>query len=181
MGDRVPFSLFALFLKLVTFPTPCPITSLLVCSISHLSCPTLRDPTDCGPPGSSVHGDFPGKNTGVGCQFLLQGIFPTQGSKLGLLHCRQMLYHWAVREPSLPTARQQEVTTSFVFTLHSMESEQPRVFRGDGRTSRLSSHCLPVVLATCGPHRLFKSMKHWGPTCCLSLSPPVLISSKAIP
>ena len=32
------------------------------------------------------------KNTGVGCHFLLQGIFPTQGSKLGLLHCRQTLY-----------------------------------------------------------------------------------------
>ena len=36
--------------------------------------------------------DSPGKNTGVGCQFLPQGIFPTQGSNLGLLHCRQILY-----------------------------------------------------------------------------------------
>ena len=34
--------------------------------------------------------DFPGKNTGVGCHFLLQGIFPTQGSNPGP-HCRQML------------------------------------------------------------------------------------------
>ena len=31
------------------------------------------------PPGSSVHGDSPGKNTGVDCRFLLQGISPTQG------------------------------------------------------------------------------------------------------
>ena len=37
--------------------------------------------------------DFPGKNTGVGWCFLLQGIFPTQGSNPGLLHCRQNLYH----------------------------------------------------------------------------------------
>ena len=37
--------------------------------------------------------DFPGKNTGVGCHFLLQGIFWTQRSKLGLPHCRQTLYH----------------------------------------------------------------------------------------
>ena len=37
--------------------------------------------------------DFPGKNTGVGCQFLLQEIFPTQGLNPGLLHCRQMVYH----------------------------------------------------------------------------------------
>ena len=36
--------------------------------------------------------DFPGKNTGVGCHALLQGIFPTQGSNLGLLDCRQTLY-----------------------------------------------------------------------------------------
>ena len=35
---------------------------------------------------------FSSKNTGVGCHFLLQGIFPTQGSNPGLLHCRQTLY-----------------------------------------------------------------------------------------
>ena len=34
--------------------------------------------------------DFPGKSTWVGCHFLLQGIFPTQGSNPGLPHCRQM-------------------------------------------------------------------------------------------
>ena len=37
--------------------------------------------------------NFPGKNTGVGSHPLLQGIFPTQGSNLGLLHYRQTLYH----------------------------------------------------------------------------------------
>ena len=37
--------------------------------------------------------DFPGMNTGVGCHFLLQGIFLTQGLNPGLPHCRQMLYH----------------------------------------------------------------------------------------
>ena len=37
--------------------------------------------------------DFPGKNTGVGCHFLLQEIFSTQGLNLGLPHCRQTLYH----------------------------------------------------------------------------------------
>ena len=36
------------------------------------SCPTLCDTLDCSPPGSSVHGDSPGKNTGVGCHALLQ-------------------------------------------------------------------------------------------------------------
>ena len=37
----------------------------------------------------------PGKNTGVGCHFLFQGIFLTQGLNPGFLHCRRMLYLWA--------------------------------------------------------------------------------------
>ena len=37
--------------------------------------------------------NFPGKNIGMGCHFLLQRIFQTQGLNLGLLYCRQMLYH----------------------------------------------------------------------------------------
>ena len=48
---------------------------------------------DCTVPGSSVHGIFQAKNTAVGCYFLLQEIFPTQGSNPGLPHCGQMLYH----------------------------------------------------------------------------------------
>ena len=42
--------------------------------------------------------DSPGKNTGVGCHALLQGIFLTQGSNLHLLLGRQILYHWVTRE-----------------------------------------------------------------------------------
>ena len=42
---------------------------------------------------AAVHGIFPGKNTGFGCHFLLQGIFPNQGSNPGLLNYRQTLYH----------------------------------------------------------------------------------------
>ena len=44
------------------------------------SCQTLCDSMDYSLPDSSVHGDYPGKNTGVGCHALLQGIFLTQGS-----------------------------------------------------------------------------------------------------
>ena len=51
------------------------------------SCPTLFDPIDCSLPGCSVRViDSPGKNTGVGCHFLLQRIFLTQGSNPQLLH-----------------------------------------------------------------------------------------------
>ena len=62
----------------------------LCCTKSLQSCPTLCDPMDCSPPGSAVHGDSPGKNTGVGWHALLQGIFPTQGSNSHLL----CLLHW---------------------------------------------------------------------------------------
>ena len=62
------------------------------------SCPTPCDPMDCSLPGSSVYGGSPGKNTGVGCGALLQGIFPIQESNPGLLHCRQIFTTWATRE-----------------------------------------------------------------------------------
>ena len=62
------------------------------------SCPILFNPMDCSLPHSSVHGDSPGKNTGGGCHFLLQGIFPTQGSNPRFL----CLLHW--QEDSLPLA-----------------------------------------------------------------------------
>ena len=65
----------------------------MCCAESLQSCQTLCDPMDCSLPGSSVHGDSPAKNTGVGCHALLQGIFPTQGSNPCLPHSRQILYH----------------------------------------------------------------------------------------
>ena len=57
------------------------------------SYPTLRKPINYSPPGSSVHRDSPGKNTGVCCHTLLQGVFPNQGLNLGLPHCKRILYH----------------------------------------------------------------------------------------
>ena len=51
----------------------------IMCLVAQL-CLTLFDPMDCSPPDSSVHGNSPGKNTGMGCHACLQGIFPIQGS-----------------------------------------------------------------------------------------------------
>ena len=62
-----------------------------LCLITQL-CLTLWDSMDSSPAGSSVHGDSPGKNTGVGCHALFQGIFPTQGTNPGLPHCGQILF-----------------------------------------------------------------------------------------
>ena len=65
---------------------------IFLCCVTQ-SCPTLCDTMDGSLPDSSVHGDSPGKNTGVGCHDLLQVIFPTQRLNPGLLHCRWILYH----------------------------------------------------------------------------------------
>ena len=64
---------------------------MYVCLVAQ-SCPTLCNSIDCSPSGFSVHGDSLGRNTGVGCHALLQGIFPNQGLSPGVLHCRQILY-----------------------------------------------------------------------------------------
>ena len=75
-----------------------PKPSIYCCYLVAKLWPTLCDPMDCCPTGSSVQGDFPGKNTGLGCHFLLQGIFWTQRSNPGLLPGRQILYHWTTLE-----------------------------------------------------------------------------------
>ena len=67
------------------------VTVFTLCLVTQL-CPTLCNPIDWSLPGSSIHGDSPGKNTGVGCHALLQGIFPTQGWNSGLPYCWQILY-----------------------------------------------------------------------------------------
>ena len=69
----------------------------VLCLVTQ-SCLILCDPMDCSLPGSSVHEDSPGKNTGVGCHALLQGIFPTQGSNPGFPHCRWIPYHLSHQE-----------------------------------------------------------------------------------
>ena len=71
--------------------------TVCVCSVAQL-CLILCDPIHCSPTGSFVHEDSPGKNTGMGCHVLLQGIFSTQGLNPGLPHCRWILYYWATRE-----------------------------------------------------------------------------------
>jgi len=74
-------------------------------------------------PGSSVLGDSPGKNTGVDCHTVLQGIFPTQGSNPGLPHCRQILYHLSHQgSPYTETRGIKDLTLKKFMKLH----EQPR-------------------------------------------------------
>ena len=89
------------------------------------SCPALMTPWTVASPG-----DFLGKNIGMGCHFLLQVIFPTQGSNLRLLcllHCRQILYHWATREAH-----------AFTESLKNLERMLISIFHADDKSSKKS-------------------------------------------
>ena len=76
--ERTEDSFFQPIFYLPAIP-PC------VLAKSLQSCQTLCDSVGYSLPDSSVHGDYPGKNTGVGCHALLQGIFQTQGSNSHLM------------------------------------------------------------------------------------------------
>ena len=74
------------FITCIIYPTTC----------KHMrarrqSSLTLCDPMNCSPPGLLCSWDSPGKNTGVGCHFLLQVIFPTQGSNSSLLNLPKLV------------------------------------------------------------------------------------------
>ena len=89
------------------------------------SCLTLCDPKDCSPPAFSAHGRQ-GKNTGVDCHALLQGIFPIQGLNLCLL----CLLHWQAGSlPLVPTGKPILMTGSasffFLILLSSIIKRDP--------------------------------------------------------
>ena len=71
----------------------CATGSSVLCLLCFVTQSDLCNPRNCSLPGSFVQGDTPGKNTGVGCHALPQGILPTQGLNPGLPHCRWILYH----------------------------------------------------------------------------------------
>ena len=74
---------------------------------------------DCSPPGSSVHGESPGKNTGVGCQALLHRIFPTQR----LNPCLLSLLCW--QASSLPLAPPRKPYTLWICCCCSVTQSCP--------------------------------------------------------
>ena len=92
-----------LFVELILCERHLPVSyshTFVVCLVPK-SCLNLCIPMDCSLTGSSVHGIFPGKDTGVGCHAILWGIFPTQ--RLNHVFCgfcvgRWILYHQATWE-----------------------------------------------------------------------------------
>ena len=84
----------------------------------------------------------PGKNTGVGCHFLLQGIFLTQGLNPSILHYRRFFIIWATREAPLPPHwtqwENQEASTLFLVN-DEMNADAFAVFNGLGSDTYHSS------------------------------------------
>ena len=118
--------------------------SIYMCCLPCLvaqSCLTLCDPMDCSPPGFFVHGDSPGKNTGVGCHALLQGIFPTQGLNPAILHGRRILYH--VRHRGSPSILHVVVYIFPCYWLNSSHTLLPPL-RPQVCSLCLCLHCCPA-------------------------------------
>ena len=131
-------------------PQACPCSCLQRVRSGHSVVSDSVWPHGLGPPRLLHPWDSPGKNTGVACHFLLQGIFLTQESNLGLLHCRQPLYclspqgspwfgegrpllnAWAVPHSFSPSELHSDIPlSSFQTTQHSGAS--PCSFLGLGR------------------------------------------------
>ena len=104
--------------------------------------------------------DFPGKDTAVGCHFLLPGIFPTQGSNSGLLHFRQILYQLSYK--GIPTFYRKQVNKNcqcITFFRHDPPRKIP--FFGEPRCWReWRDDCLnfPVVHFLCMKHLYHASL-----------------------
>ena len=92
--------------------------------LSIQSRPILCNPMGCSPL-APLSWASPGKNTGVGCHFLLQGIFPTQGlnpSLLQLLRYRQILYHCDPRESHTSQDSLANILQNFGFPLTKLNN-----------------------------------------------------------
>ena len=94
-------------------------------SYQSVSCSVMPDslqPHGLQPTRILCPWDFPGKDSGVGCHFLLQGIFPTQGLNPGLLHCREILYQLSYK--GSPKELREELSLSVTINLFSTSVEK---------------------------------------------------------
>ena len=90
-------TIFSNYFPYYTVLIPVMNLSIIMC-VSHSVMISSFQPHGLQPARLLCPWDSPGKSTRVGCHFLLQGIFQTQGLNLGLLHCGQILYHLSHQE-----------------------------------------------------------------------------------
>ena len=113
--------------------------------------------------------DFPGKDAGVGCHFLLQGIFPIQGSNLSLLPWQ--VDHFTSEPPGKPKDETESIRSSCAQPTHFLPLNW--AWTGDGRVSREPSPLLkPKVMDEAwGRPWVCNSPSHSVVTACVHCSP----------
>ena len=130
------------------------------CCLAAKSCLTLLQPRGLKPTRLLCPWGFPGKNTGVGCRFLLQEIFLTQRSNPSLLHCRQILYHSDTRE-SLPMGW--PIPFASIYSVCPLHGSQP--CHGEGACVTQWSYepcCAEPPKMDRSWWRVLKKYGHWG-------------------
>ena len=113
--------------------------------LSHSVMSNSLWPHGYSPPGSSVHGNFPVKNTRMGCHALLQGIFPTQGSNPGLTHCRWIIYH--LRHQWSPYLRTQNNLEGINMNIRNIILLPQKLFSSVQSLSRVQLFVTPWITA----------------------------------
>ena len=103
---------------------------------------------DCSPSRLLCPWNSPGKNTGVGSHSLLQGIFPTQGSNLGLLHCRHIFFFFFLpsESPRKPRCIFIEVSVQFSRSVVS-DSATPWIIASQASVSITNSQSLHKLMS----------------------------------
>ena len=97
-ANRNSFASFSFWMCFICFSCPIALARRNSQTMLNWHGKWSESPTLCDPHGLYHPWNSPGQNTGVGSLSLLQGLFPTQGSNLGLLHCRRFFTNWATRE-----------------------------------------------------------------------------------
>ena len=128
-------------------------------SVGHSAVSKSLQPRGLSPTRLFCSRNFPGNCTAVGSHSLLQGIFPTQGSNPGLLHCRQMLYHLSHHGSPIPIWSPSIIFIKYFFPSVYLEFEGKLIFKLS--TKMLSNLLLldkakSIVWKRIGPKTLYQ-------------------------
>ena len=122
---------------------------------------TLCDPMDCSPPGSLCSWGFLGKSTGVGCHFLLQGIFPAQGSNPGIAGRHFTIWATTLKANFLPAEPQGKPKYSMVYCYFAVSSKESR-YSLKNVVPDSKSFSFTVHFLSLGVSRIFQQIKISG-------------------
>ena len=155
----------------------------------------LCDPTGCRPPGSSIHGNCPSKNIGVGCHALLQGNLAIQRSNPGLPHCRRAV--WPAHKPGfdpwvgkIPWRRGRLTTPAFwpgefcrLYIVHGVAKSWTRLsdfyFRFHFKDVHSSAETNPTLLSNYMPKKIWLKKKKFCTLAVFKESDSLKLSKKS--